>query len=186
MLHTRIFAGLIIGAAAGIVANAMWGGAAPRVEWVVFHITEPIGELFLRLLLMTVIPLVFSSLIVGVSGIGDIRKLGRIGLKCLIYTVIISAISVLLGISIANLVRPGQRIDPATAQALVQRYGADAGRRVQAAASQAGSPPSPMMQVVRTLVPSNPVAAVASETPNMLYLMFFAVVLAIAVTLLDQ
>jgi DAACS family dicarboxylate/amino acid:cation (Na+ or H+) symporter len=186
MLHTRIFAGLIAGAAAGIFANAMWGGAAPRVEWVVFHVTEPIGELFLRLLLMTVIPLVFSSLVVGVSGIGDIRKLGRIGLKCFIYTVIVSAISVLIGISIANLVRPGERIDPTTAQALVQRYGTDAGRRVQAAGAQAGPSPSPMMQVVRTLVPSNPVAAVATETPNMLYLMFFAVVLAIAITLLPD
>jgi DAACS family dicarboxylate/amino acid:cation (Na+ or H+) symporter len=156
------------------------------VEWVVFHITEPAGELFLRLLLMTVIPLVFSSLIVGISGIGDIRKLGRIGLKCFIYTVVISALSVVIGIAMANLVRPGQRIDPATAQALVQRYGSDAGRRVQAATAQAGPSPSPFMQVVRTLVPSNPVAAVASETPNMLYLMFFAVIVAIAITLLPE
>ena len=94
LLHNRIFAGLIVGATAGVIANAVSGGAAPRVEWVVFHITEPVGELFLRLLLMTVIPLVFSSLIVGVSGIGDIRQLGRIGVKCFIYTLIISAISV--------------------------------------------------------------------------------------------
>jgi DAACS family dicarboxylate/amino acid:cation (Na+ or H+) symporter len=184
MSHTRILAGLVVGAIAGIAANAIWGGANPGVEWVVFHITEPIGELFLRLLLMTVIPLVFSSLVVGVSGIGDIRKLGRIGVKCFIYTVIISALSVVIGITMANVVRPGQRIDPSTAQALVQRYGADAGRRVQAAAAQAGPSPSPLMQVVRTLVPSNPFAAVASENPNMLYVMFFAVILAIAVTLL--
>jgi DAACS family dicarboxylate/amino acid:cation (Na+ or H+) symporter len=91
-----------------------------------------------------------------------------------------------IGISLANLVRPGERIDATTAQALVQRYGADASRRVQAATAQAGPSPSPMMQVVRTLVPSNPVAAVASETPNMLYLMFFAVILAVSITLLPQ
>jgi DAACS family dicarboxylate/amino acid:cation (Na+ or H+) symporter len=183
MSHTRILLGLIVGAVAGITVNAIWGGSDPRVEWIVFQVTEPIGELFLRLLLMTVIPLVFSSLVVGISGIGDIRQLGRIGLKCLAYTVLISAVSVLIGIGLANLVRPGKRIDPATTQALMTRYGPDAGSRVQAAA-QAEPQASALMKVVRTLVPSNPIAAVASETPNMLHLMFFAVVLAVAVTLL--
>ena len=79
MSYKRILAGLVMGAALGITANAILGGTDRRVEWVVFHITEPTGEFFLRLLLMTVIPLVFSSLVVGISGIGDIRKLGRIG-----------------------------------------------------------------------------------------------------------
>jgi len=112
MLHSRILLGLIVGAAAGVAVNTIWGGANPRVEWIVFQITEPVGELFLRLLLMMVVPLVFSSLVVGISGVGDIRKLGRIGLKCFVYTVVISAISVVIGISLANLVRPGQRIEP--------------------------------------------------------------------------
>jgi len=183
MLHTRILLGLVIGAAAGVTVNASFGGGNPRVEWVVVQFTEPIGELFLRLLLMTVVPLVFSSLVVGIAGVGDIRKLGRIGFKCLVYTVVISAISVMIGIGMANLIRPGKRVDPATAQALVERYGADASRRVEAASqTQAGG--SALMQVVRTLVPANPIAAVAGETPNMLHLMFFAVVLAIAITLL--
>src|SRR5262245_31503436 len=101
------------------MSNAIWGGSNPRVESIVFHFTEPVGELFLRLLLMMVIPLVFSSLVVGVAGIGDIRKLGRVGLKCFAYTLVISAISVAIGVGLANLVRPGQRINPATAQALI-------------------------------------------------------------------
>src|SRR5438094_5561538 len=132
MLHSRILLGLIVGAAAGVAVNTIWGGANPRVEWIVFQITEPVGELFLRLLLMTVIPLVFSSLVVGIAGVGDIRKLGRIGLKSFIYCVVISAISVAIGIGLANLVRPGKRVPQATADALVQRYSADASRRVQA------------------------------------------------------
>src|SRR5438093_5800966 len=81
MLHTRILLGLIVGATTGVAVNALFGGNDPRVEWFVVQFTEPIGELFLRLLLMTVVPLVFSSLVVGVAGVGDIRKLGRIGLK---------------------------------------------------------------------------------------------------------
>lgn len=183
MSHTRVLVGLLIGAVAGVTANAVWGGADPRVERIVFQLTEPIGELFLRLLLMMVVPLVFSSLVVGVAGVGDVRRLGRIGLKCIGYTIVISAISVVIGIGLANLIQPGKRIDPATAQALVARYGEDAGRRIQAA-DPVQSQASPLMQTVRTLVPSNPIAAVAGETPNMLHLMFFAVVLAVGITLL--
>src|SRR5262245_39514451 len=92
MLHTRILLGLFIGAASGVAVNALFGANNPRVEWFVAQFTEPIGELFLRLLLMMVIPLVFSSLVVGIAGVGDIRQLGRIGLKCLAYTILISAI----------------------------------------------------------------------------------------------
>src|ERR1051325_3810249 len=120
MVHTRIVLGLLIGAVGGVAVNAFFGGGNPRVEWIVTQFTEPVGELFLRLLLMTVIPLVFSSLVVGVAGVGNIRQLGRIGLKCLAYTIVISGISVALGIGLANLVKPGKRIDPATAEALVQ------------------------------------------------------------------
>ena len=75
-LHTRILIGLGVGVAAGVLANTTLGGNDPRVVWTVANITEPIGTLFLRLLLMIVVPLVFSSLVVGVAGIGDIRKLG--------------------------------------------------------------------------------------------------------------
>src|ERR1051325_6233209 len=70
-LHTRILIGLAVGVVAGITVNALVGGDHPRVMWVVTNITEPVGQLFLRLLLMIVVPLVFSSLVVGVAGIGD-------------------------------------------------------------------------------------------------------------------
>src|ERR1044071_4594092 len=77
-LHTKILIGLAIGVIAGVAVNELWGGDNPRVVWVVDNITQPVGQLFLRLLLMIVVPLVFSSLVVGVAGIGDIRKLGRV------------------------------------------------------------------------------------------------------------
>jgi dicarboxylate/amino acid:cation (Na+ or H+) symporter, DAACS family len=182
-LHVRILSGLALGTFAGITANATLGGDDFRIQWVVSQITEPAGELFLRLLLMTVVPLVFSSLVVGIAGIGDIRALGRIGLKCFLYTIVISAISVVIGLGLTNLIQPGKRLNPATAEALMARYGAEAGARVQSAAG-AGTTPSPFMQVVQTVVPSNPIAAVAGATPNMVHLMFFALVVAVAITLL--
>ena len=71
-LHTRILIGLLAGVVAGVAANRIWGGDHAGVAWTISRITEPIGTLFLRLLLMIVVPLVFSSLVVGVAGIGDI------------------------------------------------------------------------------------------------------------------
>ncbi|MGI9107895.1 MAG: dicarboxylate/amino acid:cation symporter [Pyrinomonadaceae bacterium] len=183
-LHTRILIGLLVGVVAGVAANRLWGGDHPRIVWTISNITEPIGTLFLRLLLMVVIPLVFSSLVVGVAGIGDIRRLGRVGLKSFAYTLIISAISVVIGLTLANTIRPGERIDAATKAGLEARYGTDASKRVADATKAGGTPDSALMQVVKTVVPSNPVAAVASETPNMLHLMFFAVILGVAATLI--
>lgn len=183
-LHTRIVIGLLVGVIAGLAANAFTGGNDPRVAWIVKNITEPVGQLFLRLLLMTVIPLVFSSLIVGVAGLGDIRKLGRVGLKTLAYTVVISAISVIIGLVAVNVVRPGKRVDAATAAALEQKYATDANKRVQDA-QKATANDSPLMTVVKTLIPSNPIAAMASDPPNMLHLMFFAVMIGIALTMVS-
>ncbi|MDQ3685890.1 MAG: cation:dicarboxylase symporter family transporter, partial [Acidobacteriota bacterium] len=170
-LHTRILIGLLVGVVAGVAANAALGGDDPRVAWTISNITEPIGQLFLRLLLMVVIPLVFSSLVVGVAGIGDVRRLGRVGIKSFAYTLIISAISVVIGLTLANTIRPGERVDPATRAQLEERYGADASRRVADATKTGATTDSVPMQVVKTLVPSNPITAMASETPNMLHLM---------------
>lgn len=181
-LHTRIFIGLAVGVAAGVGVNQLLGSEHPVVSWILSNVTEPVGQLFLRVLLMTVVPLVFSSLVVGIAGLGDVRKLGRIGLKSFIYCAVISAISVLIGLGLVNLIKPGKRIDPATSAGLQQRYGADAAKKVEEVRKPAATD-SAAMQVVKTLVPVNPFAAVASETPNMLHLMFFAVVFGIAITL---
>src|SRR5262245_53730607 len=142
-LHTRILIGLAVGVIAGVVVNYIFGGDHPRVAWIIDHITAPIGQLFLRMLLMIVIPLVFSSLVVGVAGIGDIRKLGRVGLKSFGYCLVVSAISVVIGLTLANTIKPGQRIDPTTKAALEQRYASDATKQVEAA-KKAGTVQTPL------------------------------------------
>ncbi len=183
-LHTKILIGLIVGVAAGVTVNRIFGGDHQRVVWIVDNITQPVGQLFLRLLLMIVVVLVFSSLVVGVAGIGDIRKLGRVGLKSFGYCLVISAISAVIGITLANTIQPGRRIDPATSAALQQRYATDATKTVESA-KQAGTTAKPLMQVVETIVPKNPFYAIAGkEDPNMLHIMFFALVIGVAVTLL--
>ena len=153
---------------------------APQVTWIVNHIAEPVGQLFLRALLMTVVPLVVSSLIVGVAGIGDVRRLGRVGARTVVYCLVISLISVALGLILANTVRPGTRLDPATRDLLLDEYGEDASRQ---AASVSSAAESPMLSFVRTLVPSNPLESMARSTPDMIGLMFFSIVFGAALTL---
>jgi len=184
-LHTKILIGLALGVIAGVSVNEVLGGDHPKVVWIVDNITQPVGQLFLRLLLMIVVPLVFSSLVVGVAGIGDIRKLGRVGLKSFGYCLVISAISAVIGITLANTIKPGKRIDPSTAAALQLRYANDATKSVEAAKQASTATPKPLMAFVETIVPKNPFYAVAGkEDANMLHLMFFALMLGIAITLI--
>src|SRR5690606_18606683 len=129
-LHTKILIGLGLGVIAGLIVNGTSGGESENVVWIVENFTRPIGQLFLNLLLMIVVPLVFSSLVVGIAGIGDIRKLGRIGLKSFAYTLVISAISVVIGLGLANLIDPGNRISPDVKSQLEEKYGSEANRRV--------------------------------------------------------
>ena len=183
-LHTRILLGLVLGAVTGLAASALLGPDHPGVAWTVRHLAQPIGGLFVRLLLMVVIPLVFSALVVGVAGVGDIRKLGRVGFKALAYTLVVSAISVAIGIGLANTIRPGDRVSATTAAALEQRYGEQAQARVQAAtAGEPAAKKAPLTEAVETLIPANPIQAIAGDTPNLLHLMFFALALGVAATL---
>jgi dicarboxylate/amino acid:cation (Na+ or H+) symporter, DAACS family len=183
-LHTKILIGLAVGVIAGVSVNYTAGGDHPRVVWIVDNITGPVGALFLRLLLMIVVPLVFASLVVGVAGIGDIRKLGRVGIKSFGYCLVVSAISVVIGLTLANTIRPGDRIDESTSQALQQRYATGANTAVEQAKTSAAAS-KPLMQVVETIVPKNPFYAIAGkEDPNMLHVMFFALALGVAITLL--
>jgi DAACS family dicarboxylate/amino acid:cation (Na+ or H+) symporter len=192
-LHTRILIGLAVGVIAGVSVNYAFGGDHPRVTWVIDNITQPIGQLFLNLLLLIVVPLVFSSLVVGVAGIGDIRKLGRVGLKTFAYTIVISAISVVIGLTLANTIRPGKRIDPGTSAALEQKFSSKATQEVDAVTKASAAKKSPLMTVVETIVPKNPLASIVgikageekqTDTPNLLHLMFFALILGIAITLI--
>ncbi|HYG76219.1 MAG TPA: dicarboxylate/amino acid:cation symporter [Planctomycetota bacterium] len=181
-LHTKIFIGLIVGIGSGLLANNVVGQEHPGLAWLITNITEPLGQLFLRLLLMSVIPLVFSSLIIGIAGLGDLRRLGRIGLKTFAYTIVMSGLSVVIGLTLANTMRPGERIDPAVAKNLEQKYSSDASRRVSET-KKSENKNSPLMQAVKTIVPSNPITAMASDPPNMLHLMFFAVMIGVAITI---
>lgn len=185
-LHSRILLGLVLGASLGGALNFVLGGDDPRLNWFANQITEPVGQLFLRLLLLIVIPLVFSSLVIGVAGMGDLRKIGRVGVKSLVYTLVFSAISVLIGLTIANVLRPGDRIDPAIGARLEAQYGGEAAERVkQASLIKGTTKDAPLTQVVKTIVPTNPFRAAATDPPDMIGLMFIALFFGIVLTMID-
>jgi len=187
-LHTKILIGLLVGVVSGLAVNMTLGGGNQWVVWMVENFTQPIGQLFLNLLLMIVMPLVFSSLVVGVAGIGDIRKLGRIGFKAFAYSLVISTISVVIGLGLANAIRPGERISDEIALQLRQEFSSagTAAAETQKKSAEAAKVDTPLMQVVQTIVPSNVFKSISGPSPNMLHIMFFALILGIAITLLPS
>ena len=188
-MHTKILLGLFIGVLAGVVVNLIFGSKNVKLNWFIDHITQPLGDLWLRLLLMIVVPLVFSALILGVAGLGDIKKLGRVGLKTLIYTLVISAVSVVIGLTMVNLINPGKHISPETAASLEAEYGLVASQKVGTATASAAEMKEKdipvITQLVETLIPENPMESM-SGTPNLLHIMFFALILGMAATLIPK
>jgi DAACS family dicarboxylate/amino acid:cation (Na+ or H+) symporter len=189
-LHTKVLIGLLVGVVGGVGCHELFGDN-PNLGWFIDNFTNPIGQLFLSLLLMIVVPLVFSSLIVGVAGIGDIRKLGRIGLKSFAYCLVISAISVVIGLGLANTIQPGKRISQETATKMKEQFGGAAKSQLesQKKSEEAAKQDTALMSVVKTVVPKNLFNSINGTqengfTPNMLHVMFFALFMGIAITLL--
>ena len=173
-LHTQILIGLIVGAASGVIANALWAGA-PTLLWIVDNVANPVGQVFLRMLFMVVVPLVFTSLALGVAGLGDLRRLGRIGGKTFGFFVLTTALAVTLGLVLANVIRPGAALDPVVREGLLEAYSSDAASRIATSeANEFG------ISTFVNIVPRNPLGSAASG--DMLGLIFFTIVFGIALT----
>jgi DAACS family dicarboxylate/amino acid:cation (Na+ or H+) symporter len=172
-LHTRILIGLCVGAVGGVLAHLALGESAGLVAFTTY-VSEPFGRLFLRLIFMIVLPLLFSALALGVAGLGDIRTLGRIGRKTFYFTIVATSVSVMLGLGLVNVFRPGAGLTPETRTLLRQSL---------------PPPPAPVTTgtenaVVRTLnaiVPDNPLRAAAQG--DMLAVMFFSLMVGIGIAL---
>jgi DAACS family dicarboxylate/amino acid:cation (Na+ or H+) symporter len=173
-LHTRILIGAALGLGAGVTAFYLFGDA-PALANVIRYGTQPIGQVFLRLLMMLVIPLVFAALALGVAGLGDLGSLGRVGLKTLLYTVAVSAVAVAIGVTLVQLFRPGEGLSDATRERLV------AGASERAAAFSAAPAPKTGIDLFVQIVPDNPVRAAAGG--DMLAVMFFSLMIGIGLLL---
>jgi Na+/H+-dicarboxylate symporter len=176
-LPARVLIGFVGGSVAG--AAAFWwtqhGGEAGVVTVIVDSIAQPAGQLFLKFLKMLVLPLMFSALVVGVTEIGDIASLGRIGWRMLFYTALLTSIAIAVGLLVINLIQPGVGFDPAIRDSLL------AANTQAAHEITATKPTLSGVQIIMGIVPDNPIKAAANG--DFLAVMFFAVMLGIALVL---
>lgn len=180
---TWILLGLIIGAVLGGLARAWFGG--PGLEDAVNNVIRPLGSVFLRIIFMIVVPLILSAIVLGVVEMGDVRRLGRVGLRCLGMTLLLSGISVVLGLALVNIVQPGRHLDPGVRDNLQRTYEAGAASKVEQAYQK-----KPLSQTLLELIPENPLEeAVNSFNPSqskggLLAVMVFALFVGTAMTVL--
>lgn len=190
--YAKILIGLLVGASLGLAANYLAGQSDDVrywVTWVANNVADPIGRVFLRLVIMVVIPLVFSALTLGILELGDLRSLGRVGLRTLAFTLVLSSASVGIGVGLVNLLKPG-RMSPEKQAELLQQYGAESSFAgdVQKAVARAESAKK-LKDVLLDMIPENPLQEmVGALDPNnrgngMLAVMVFALLVGVALTM---
>lgn len=136
-LSVQIFISLVLSVVVGLVLGD--GAAAPVKTWI-----APIGTMFINLIKMMIVPVVFCSLVVGMTSMGDMKKLGRIGVKTLCIYMVTTAIAIVIGFAVAGVIEPGVGMALPT----------------DAAAPKVKEAPS-IMQVFVNMIPANPIASMA-------------------------
>lgn len=189
-LHTKIMLGLVVGAVAGLAANYVAGRspeAAETVSKIAVNVAEPLGKVFLRLVIMVVVPLVVSALALGVLELGDVRRLGRVGLRTLGFTLILSGTSVFIGLTLVNTMKPGSGLTKEQQAQLEARYAGAA-----TASEEKAEKSKSLKDTLLDLLPENPlqemVGAIdgSSKGNGMLAVMVFALILGVALTLTTE
>lgn len=207
-LHVKILWALLAGAVLGVLANLMAtdnpafkeGFLDPFLQYV----ADPVGKAFLAMIFMVVVPLLFSALVLGISEVGDVAKVGRIGVRTLIMTVLFSSIAVLLAFIVVTVAKPGSYISVEKREELLSRYErdglikaglsaeeadeeisrrAEGGQPSQVALPDATAPANPP---ALGIVPQNPfLEATRALSGGILPFMFFSLVFGIALALTD-
>lgn len=170
-LHTKIIAGLVLGLVFGLVVIK-----TPIPNSFTLDYIKPIGTIFINSLKMIAVPLVLASLIVGVSNLGDISKLSRIGGKTIGTYLVTTVLAITIGLVLVNIFKPGKSLPIETRENLLALYEGDAGSKVGVAAElQNQSPLQPLVDIV----PQN-VFQATTDNSAMLQVVFFAILIGVA------
>ncbi|WP_088040684.1 cation:dicarboxylate symporter family transporter [Bacillus sp. EAC] len=161
---------ILIGLVIGIIVGAVFFGN-PNVATYL----QPIGDIFLRLIKMIVIPIVISSIIIGVASVGDTKKLGRLGGKTIIYFEIITTVAIFIGLFVANVFKPGAGVDMSVLQKT------DINSYVETAAEVKSHG---FADTFVNIVPSNIFQAFVDG--NMLAIIFFSVLFGLGLTAIGE
>jgi Na+/H+-dicarboxylate symporter len=174
-LHVKVLLGFVLGAVLGLIAH-VYAADTPLTQELITYGTRPLGQIFLNLLFMLVIPLMFSALVLGVGELGDIASLGRLGWKTLTYTAAVTGMAVTIGLVMVNLLQPGLHMDPALVQQAMASNAAKAGDIVTSGRHLDA------MQLLVNIVPKNVFAAAVDEKQT-LGVVFFALMVGIGLVL---
>jgi DAACS family dicarboxylate/amino acid:cation (Na+ or H+) symporter len=175
-LHNKILLGLVLGAGTGIGSKLAFGDA-PELLWIVENVATPVGQVFLRMLFMIVVPLIFGSVTLGVASLGDLRRIGRIGGKAMGFFFLTTAAAAAIGLTLVNVIGPGRSLAPDVRTQLLAEYSGEATARVGAAGKFG-------VETFVNIVPRNPVDSAARG--DMLGLIFFSLTFGIALTQLSR
>lgn len=170
-LYTKILIGLLAGVVFGIFANQL--GFSDFVT----NYIKPIGSAFIRLISMVVVPLVFASLLVGITSLNDIRKLGRIGAKTVVYYLCTTIIAISIGLLLANTLRPGAGLSEEARTKLIQNSGEEVGTQIEQ-----GLKKPKVKDIFLNIIPTNPVKSFVEG--KMLQIIFIALFCGICLNLI--
>lgn len=175
-LHWQIIIGLLLGLVYGVIAAAQ-GWTQFTADWI-----APFGTIFLNLLKLIAVPLIIASLIVGVASLSDLKKLSRIGGKTLGIYVLTTTIALIVGLTLVNMLEPGQAVPQDMRERLEQTYSGEVEERQQFAEQAAERGP---LQPLVDMVPSNFFNS-ASDNGNMLQVVFVAIFVGIGLLLIPK
>lgn len=146
-------------------------------EWLIANLLSPAGDIFIHLIKMIVVPIVISTLVVGIAGVGDAKQLGRIGVKTILYFEVITTVAIVLGITLANVFQPGAGIDMSQLATVdISKY--------QSTTADVQSHSHGLMGTILSLVPTNIIASMAKG--EMLPIIFFSVMFGLGLSSLPN
>ncbi len=187
--HWPILIGLAVGVLGGLAAQGLLAQGMVTKDQIDFwseRVARPIGGIFLRLVMMVVIPLILSALVLGVYEIGDPRRLGRMGIKTFAITCLFSACAVVIGVAMVDAFGPGRGLSKEQTTVLQEKFGAKAAKfEDQQKKNAAGKPlESMLLDIIPNNLLAEMVGAIDGSSPGngMLAVMFFAVAFGIAMT----
>ncbi len=177
--HTRILIGLVGGAVLGCTINALKTEGVidgAFVAGLIKYVTKPVGDIFLNLLFMAIIPLVFASLAVGVTRLGGGENVGRVGIKTITYFLVTTACAAAIGLSLVNAIRPGDQIPDEKKKELLAEYQKEADKKLEKKEGDEGFGINTFVNIV----PRKPLEAFVKQ--DMLAIIFTALIVGIALT----
>ena len=165
-LYQSLFFQILIAVVAGVLIGHFWPNIGAELR--------PLGDGFIRLIKMIIAPLIFLVIVTGIAAVGDVKSVGRVGVKALVYFTAATGFALVFGLVMANLVQPGKglNIDPATMSedALAEKTG--------------GAHPEGASNFLLSVIPDSLVGAFA--TNSLLQVLFFSVFFGSAVIVIGQ